>query len=139
MWSAIWLMGFYEFRPFKTEYITIIHNIQMRLFSCTATEDKSMYGLLVSIYNCLTKSLYVVDLKFISISYYLQSYQNFADVWSIRIEQIIEQFLSQFLFLFTSCNLTLSQISELEKVNNLNPFSLKWTYLDCHGRSLQNA
>ena len=48
----------------------------MRLFSCTATEDKSMYGLLVSIYNCLTKSLYDGALRLISISYNLQSYHN---------------------------------------------------------------
>ena len=79
-------MGFYEFRPFKTEYITIIHNIQMRLFSCTATEDKSMYGLLVSIYNCLTKSLYVDALKLISISYNLQSCQNFINSLARALE-----------------------------------------------------
>ena len=45
-------------------------------FSCTATEDKSVYGLLFSIYNCLTKSSYAGVLRLISISYNLQSYHN---------------------------------------------------------------
>ena len=44
------------------------------------TEDKSIYGLLVSINNRLTKSLYVGASKFISISYNLQSYQNSINI-----------------------------------------------------------
>ena len=48
----------------------------MRLFSCTATEDKSVYGLLFSIYNCLTKSSYTGVLRLISIPYNLHSYHN---------------------------------------------------------------